>query len=314
MLANAVRICDAKFGDFVALRRQRFPLCCNARRPCRIPRPLPPRDHSPRPKDPACSLKNKPSRSCTFAILPESLYISNAARRSLYWPSSRKDAALAAKDAELIAAKNGLIHSQLTIETLKAQLAKLRREKFGQSSERIERVLEQLELALEEAAGQAESTAPAEATSTQLGSDCTPECAGVGAARAETANAATSAAAPRRCSRAVFTSVMSPQVGVYKSDMHTLFQPGSIGDLIGTFDPVDDPISVGTGEEQDELMRRQFMRHIWSCSKSAPSRLENEARSLSVDRPSYRPGPKRPNELRWRCYSGETRRQRRYGK
>jgi transposase IS166 family protein len=77
-----------------------------------------------------------------------------------------KDAALAAKDAELVTAKNGLIHSQLTIETLKAQLAKLRREKFGQSSERIERVLEQLELALEEAeAGQAESTAPAEATS-----------------------------------------------------------------------------------------------------------------------------------------------------
>jgi len=77
-----------------------------------------------------------------------------------------KDAALAAKDAELIAAKNGLIHSQLTIATLKAQLAKFRRQQFGQSSERIERVLEQLELALEEAeAGQAESTAPAEAAS-----------------------------------------------------------------------------------------------------------------------------------------------------
>jgi transposase len=73
---------------------------------------------------------------------------------------------LLATDTELTAAKNGLIHCQLTIETLKAQLAKLRREKFGQSSERIERVLEQLELALEEAeAGQAESTAPAEATS-----------------------------------------------------------------------------------------------------------------------------------------------------
>jgi hypothetical protein len=77
-----------------------------------------------------------------------------------------KDTALAAKDAELVAAKNGLIHSQLTIEMLKAQLARLRREKFGQSSERIERALEQLELALEEAeAGQAESTALAETTS-----------------------------------------------------------------------------------------------------------------------------------------------------
>jgi transposase len=89
-----------------------------------------------------------------------------------------KDSALAARDAELVAAKNGLIHSQLTIETLKAQIAKLRRERFGQSSERIERVLEQLELALEEAeAGQAESTAPAEAISPstdETGSPSTP--------------------------------------------------------------------------------------------------------------------------------------------
>ena len=56
-----------------------------------------------------------------------------------------------AKDAELAAAKNGLVVTQLTIEKLKAQIAKLKREKFGASSERIERVLEQLELALEEA-------------------------------------------------------------------------------------------------------------------------------------------------------------------
>ena len=53
--------------------------------------------------------------------------------------------------AELAAAKNGLVVTQLTIEKLKAQLAKLRREKFGSSSERIERAIEQLELALEEA-------------------------------------------------------------------------------------------------------------------------------------------------------------------
>jgi transposase len=72
-----------------------------------------------------------------------------------------KDTELAAKDAELVTAKNGLIHSRLTVETLKAQLAKLRREKFGQSSERIKRVLEQLELALEEA-----EAAPAESTAT----------------------------------------------------------------------------------------------------------------------------------------------------
>ena len=60
-------------------------------------------------------------------------------------------ALLIATSAELAAAKNGLVVTQLTIEKLKAQIAKLRREKFGASSERIGRVLEQLELALEEA-------------------------------------------------------------------------------------------------------------------------------------------------------------------
>jgi len=69
---------------------------------------------------------------------------------------------LDAKDAELAAAKNGLMLTQLTIEKLKAQLAKLRREKFGATSEKIERAIEQLELALEEAqAARAEATAAA---------------------------------------------------------------------------------------------------------------------------------------------------------
>ena len=58
---------------------------------------------------------------------------------------------LIASSAELAAAKNGLVITQLTIEKLKAQIAKLRREKFGASSEKIERAIEQLELALEEA-------------------------------------------------------------------------------------------------------------------------------------------------------------------
>jgi transposase len=69
---------------------------------------------------------------------------------------------LIAKDADLVAARNGLVVTQLTIEKLKAQLAKLRREKFGSSSERIERAIAQLELALEEAqAGKAEAMASA---------------------------------------------------------------------------------------------------------------------------------------------------------
>jgi transposase len=74
-----------------------------------------------------------------------------------------KDAELLARSSELAAAKNGLIVTQLTIEKLKAQIAKLRREKFGSSSERIERVLSQLELALEEAEtakAEAEASAP----------------------------------------------------------------------------------------------------------------------------------------------------------
>jgi transposase len=64
--------------------------------------------------------------------------------------------------AELAAAKNGLVVTQLTIEKLKAQIARLKREKFGASSERIERAIEQLELALEEAeAAKAEAIAAA---------------------------------------------------------------------------------------------------------------------------------------------------------
>ena len=62
-----------------------------------------------------------------------------------------KDAELSAAAVELAAAKNGLVITQLTIEKLKAQIAKFRREKFGASSERVDRALEQLELALEEA-------------------------------------------------------------------------------------------------------------------------------------------------------------------
>jgi transposase len=74
-----------------------------------------------------------------------------------------------AQGAELTSAKNGLLVTQLTIEKLRAQLAKLRREKFGASSERIERVIEQLELALEEAeAAGAEAAATAAPTSGEL--------------------------------------------------------------------------------------------------------------------------------------------------
>jgi transposase len=73
-----------------------------------------------------------------------------------------KIAELSKKDAELVAARNGLVVTQLTIDKLKAQIAKLRREKFGATSEKIERAIEQLELALEDAqSAKAEATAAA---------------------------------------------------------------------------------------------------------------------------------------------------------
>jgi transposase len=71
-----------------------------------------------------------------------------------------------AREAELAAAKAGLIAKVLEIEKLKLQLARLRRMQFGRSSERIARSIEQFELRLEEL--EAETPAPvAEAASSQ---------------------------------------------------------------------------------------------------------------------------------------------------
>jgi len=71
---------------------------------------------------------------------------------------------LAAASAELAAARAGLMSNAVEIEKLKFQLAKLRRLKYGNSSERIEREIAQLELRLEELeASKAEAEAKAEA-------------------------------------------------------------------------------------------------------------------------------------------------------
>ncbi len=59
-------------------------------------------------------------------------------------------AELSATTAELRAAKASIQLTTLEIEKLKAQLAKLRRMQFGQSSERLTRMIDQLELQLEE--------------------------------------------------------------------------------------------------------------------------------------------------------------------
>jgi transposase len=68
-----------------------------------------------------------------------------------------------AREAELAAAKAGLLANALEIEKYKLQIARLRRMQFGRSSEKIAREIEQLELKLEEL--EAESpAAPEDAT------------------------------------------------------------------------------------------------------------------------------------------------------
>ena len=96
---------------------------------------------------------------------------------------AEREEMLAARTAELAAAKTGLIEKTLEAEKLKAQLAKLRREKFGASSERIEREIEQFELALEEVeAATAEITAPITSTNEAEAPDAPPVPAGSAAA------------------------------------------------------------------------------------------------------------------------------------
>src|SRR6267143_1818589 len=56
----------------------------------------------------------------------------------------------AAREGELAAAKAGLVTKTLEIEKLKIQIARLRRQQFGRSSEKIDRIIEQLELMLDE--------------------------------------------------------------------------------------------------------------------------------------------------------------------
>jgi transposase len=59
-------------------------------------------------------------------------------------------ALIAAQAAELAAARAGLVAKALEIETLKLQIARLRRLSFGRSSEKLGHVIGQLELSLEE--------------------------------------------------------------------------------------------------------------------------------------------------------------------
>jgi transposase len=76
--------------------------------------------------------------------------------------SSDKDARIASLEVLLAEAKAELLHRDLLIETMRVQLARLRRMQFGASSEKLNAEIEQLELALEEL----EAAAPVEQTST----------------------------------------------------------------------------------------------------------------------------------------------------
>lgn len=71
--------------------------------------------------------------------------------------SSDKDARIAAleallaeRDVALAEARAELLHRDLLIETMRIQLARLRRMQFGASSEKLSQDIAQLELALEE--------------------------------------------------------------------------------------------------------------------------------------------------------------------
>jgi transposase len=67
---------------------------------------------------------------------------------------------IAAERQELAAAKAGLLAKALEIEKLKIQIARLRRQQYGRSSEKMTRELEQFELVLEELEAE-EAAAPA---------------------------------------------------------------------------------------------------------------------------------------------------------
>ena len=64
--------------------------------------------------------------------------------------------------AELEAARNGLKDQALQIEQLKARLAKLLRQRFGSSSEKMRGAIEQLELIIGDLEEEIAETAPSE--------------------------------------------------------------------------------------------------------------------------------------------------------
>ena len=71
----------------------------------------------------------------------------------------------------LAAAEAGLVTKTLEIETLKVQIARLRRQQFGRSSEKLDRQIEQLELVLEDLEASASADQPEEAAASDPRAD-----------------------------------------------------------------------------------------------------------------------------------------------
>ena len=80
------------------------------------------------------------------------------------------------REAELAAAKAGLMAKALELEKLRLQIAWLRRQQFGRSSEKVARTIEQLELKLEEL--EAETPALAVSDDASAAADSSPSSAG----------------------------------------------------------------------------------------------------------------------------------------
>jgi hypothetical protein len=85
---------------------------------------------------------------------------------SLHEIIAAQAAEAAARQAELAAAKAGLMAKALELEKLRMQIAWLRRQQFGRSSEKIARTIGQLELKLEELEAETPAAAASDETTT----------------------------------------------------------------------------------------------------------------------------------------------------
>ena len=106
------------------------------------------------------------------AALPKNVI---ALRRLLLDREGEHAAEMARHAAELTAARNGLREQVLRNEQLKLRLARLLRERFGSSSEKLQREIEQLELLLGDSEEQVAEATTTEPDATAAGSETAPQ-------------------------------------------------------------------------------------------------------------------------------------------